>query len=73
MAEFVISFDDMGGVQQFNGYSIKESEPYIINKAANYLCDTQLFNCDDEEFIDYSRANINWQTRKVILPIDIKF
>lgn len=72
MAKLIIGFDEIGGIGEFNGLPIHKSEPLIINKAADYLCDNWWAEIDDENYINYRLTEVNWANRTVNFHIEIK-
>lgn len=72
MAKVIISFDEIGGIGEFNGLPIHKSEPLIINKAADYLCNNWWHGIEDEDFINYQLNEVSWGNRVVSFHIELK-
>lgn len=72
MAKLIIGFDEMGGIGEFNGLPIHKSEPLIINKAADYLCDNWWHGVEEEDYINYKLTSVNWILRVISFHIELK-
>lgn len=69
MAKVTVSFDEMGGIAEFNGYSTHDARALIINKAADFLDNFRFFKAGIDNFTDYKKVEINWLLRVVDFPI----
>lgn len=69
MAKVTVSFDEMGGIAEYNGYSTQDARALIINKAADFLDNFRFFNAGIDNFTDYKKVEINWLLRVVDFPI----
>lgn len=69
MASITLSFDDFGGIAEFNGLSTQDARALIINKAADFLDNFRFFNAGIDNFTDYSRVVLDWGLRVVVFPI----
>ena len=65
MAKIVVTFDEIGGIEEFNGLPIAQAEMAIINKAGDYL--GEIFGHEFDEKINYNAAHCDWALRKVFM------
>ena len=69
MAHITLSFDEFGGIAEFNGLSTQRATALIINKAADFLDNFRFFNAGIDNFTDFSHVRLNWEPRTVVFPI----
>ena len=65
MAKLIVSFDEMGGIGEFNGQPIHVSETLIINKAMDYLMDKNFLTEISEDNVVYSLSTVDWANRSI--------
>ena len=69
MAKITVSFEEMGGIVEFNGLTIGHANPAIINKAADYLDKFRFFEAGIDNFTEYASVQVFWGQRIVVFPI----
>lgn len=69
MATLSVSFEEIGGIVEFNGLTVGQAKGAIINKAANFLDNFRFFEAGIDNFTDYKKVEINWLLRLVDFPI----
>lgn len=74
MAKLIVSFDEMGGIGEFNGQPIHVSTPYILNKACDYI--NQPNKEESGHFIDESKVNwklcyVDFVLRQSVLILEV--
>ena len=67
MAKIVVTFDEIGGIEEFNGLSVALATSAIINKAADYLVEVHGPHFD--EAADYTRVSCDFVRRRVVFEI----
>lgn len=71
MAKLIISFDEFGGIGDFNGISVNKAEPLIINKAVDYLLDNGGLTLPIENRINYRKSAVDFILRQVSFHLEI--
>jgi len=71
MAKMIISFEEIGGIQEFNGYPLNVIEAYIINKTADFLVANMWNGINDEDYVNYRLTYVDWGNRQVSMHIQI--
>ena len=72
MANLTVTFEEFGGIAEFNGLSVNHAEPLIINKAADFLDKFRFFNAGIDNYTDYAQVKVFLAARVVEFPIALK-
>lgn len=72
MATMRVSFEEIGGISEFNGLPLYLCAAYVVNKAMDRICSTMWHGCDDENFVDYRQTYCDFVSRTVQFTIVLK-
>ncbi len=71
MAKLIVSFDEMGGIGEFNGQPIYKSTPYILNKACDYINSDNSDHYIEESKVNWKLCEVDFVLRQSVLILEV--